>query len=103
MNGPGIEPDVVTTAKGLGGGFPIGAILAREHVAKYLVPGTHGTTFGGNPLACTAGQRRARRAAGARLPRRGRRARARCCGGGWTALVAEFPAVFEAARGTGLI
>ena len=50
----GIEPDVVATAKGLGGGFPIGAVLAKEQVAKYLVPGSHGTTFGGNPLACTA-------------------------------------------------
>ncbi|UPG74372.1 aspartate aminotransferase family protein [Roseomonas gilardii subsp. gilardii] len=51
----GIEPDVMSSAKGIGGGFPLGAVLAREHVAKYLVPGTHGTTYGGNPLACTAG------------------------------------------------
>lgn len=51
----GIEPDVMSSAKGIGGGFPLGAILAKEHVAKHLVPGTHGTTFGGNPLACAAG------------------------------------------------
>lgn len=51
----GVEPDVMSAAKGLGGGFPIGAILAREAVAKHLTPGTHGTTFGGNPLACAAG------------------------------------------------
>jgi acetylornithine/N-succinyldiaminopimelate aminotransferase len=51
----GIQPDVMSVAKGIGGGFPLGAILAREKVAKYLVPGTHGTTFGGNPLACAAG------------------------------------------------
>ncbi|MFC3123986.1 aspartate aminotransferase family protein [Pseudoroseomonas globiformis] len=51
----GIEPDVMSSAKGIGGGFPLGAILAREKVAKYLVPGTHGTTYGGNPLACAAG------------------------------------------------
>jgi len=51
----GIEPDVISSAKGIGGGFPLGAILAKEHVAKYLKPGTHGTTFGGNPLACAAG------------------------------------------------
>jgi acetylornithine/N-succinyldiaminopimelate aminotransferase len=51
----GIEPDVMSSAKGIGGGFPLGAILAKEHVAKYLKPGTHGTTFGGNPLACAAG------------------------------------------------
>jgi len=50
----GIEPDVISAAKGIAGGFPMGAILAKEHVAKYLVPGTHGTTFGGNPLACAA-------------------------------------------------
>jgi len=51
----GVEPDVISSAKGIGGGFPLGAILAREHVAKHLKPGTHGTTYGGNPLACAAG------------------------------------------------
>ncbi|MGI4747196.1 MAG: aspartate aminotransferase family protein [Janthinobacterium lividum] len=51
----GIRPDVVSTAKGIGGGFPLGAILATEAVAKHLTPGSHGTTFGGNPLACAAG------------------------------------------------
>ncbi|MCP3741001.1 acetylornithine transaminase [Rossellomorea sp. BNER] len=51
----GIEPDVVTLAKGLGSGFPIGAVLAKENVAKAFVPGSHGTTFGGNPLSTTAG------------------------------------------------
>jgi acetylornithine/N-succinyldiaminopimelate aminotransferase len=50
----GIEPDVMSIAKGIAGGFPMGAILAREHVAKVLVPGSHGTTFGGSPLACAA-------------------------------------------------
>lgn len=48
----GITPDVVTMAKGLGGGFPIGAVLATESVASAFEPGDHGTTFGGNPLAC---------------------------------------------------
>ena len=47
-------PDVVTTAKGLGNGVPIGACLARDHAAEVLGPGTHGSTFGGNPLACAA-------------------------------------------------
>jgi len=51
----GIEPDVMTAAKGIAGGFPLGAVLAKEFVAKHMVPGTHGSTFGGNPLACAAG------------------------------------------------
>ncbi|HEX4262261.1 MAG TPA: aspartate aminotransferase family protein [Acetobacteraceae bacterium] len=50
----GIEPDVLSAAKGIAGGFPMGAILARETAARHLTPGTHGTTFGGNPLACAA-------------------------------------------------
>ncbi|MBV0933155.1 aspartate aminotransferase family protein [Marinobacterium weihaiense] len=49
-----ILPDVVTTAKGLGNGFPIGACLARGKAAEVLGPGSHGTTYGGNPLACAA-------------------------------------------------
>ncbi|HET8996306.1 MAG TPA: aspartate aminotransferase family protein [Acetobacteraceae bacterium] len=51
----GITPDVMSVAKGIGGGFPLGAVLAKEQFAKALKPGTHGTTFGGNPLACAAG------------------------------------------------
>jgi acetylornithine/N-succinyldiaminopimelate aminotransferase len=50
-----ILPDVVTTAKGLGNGFPIGACLARGKAAEVFQPGNHGTTFGGNPLACNVG------------------------------------------------
>ena len=50
-----VEPDVMSLAKGIGGGFPMAALLAREHVARALVPGSHGTTFGGGPLACAAG------------------------------------------------
>ncbi len=50
----GITPDIVTLAKGLGNGFPIGAVLAKEEVALHLGPGSHGSTFGGNPLACSA-------------------------------------------------
>jgi len=51
----GVEPDVFTLAKALGGGFPIGAMVAREEVAGAFVPGDHASTFGGNPLACAAG------------------------------------------------
>lgn len=50
----GILPDVVTTAKGLGNGFPIGACLARGEAANLFQPGNHGSTFGGNPLGCAA-------------------------------------------------
>lgn len=51
----GIEPDIMTLAKGLGGGIPIGALLAKDTVAQSFQPGSHASTFGGNPLACTAG------------------------------------------------
>ncbi len=51
----GIEPDVMAIAKGLGGGFPVGAFLATEAVAKTMSPGTHGSTFGGNLLAMAVG------------------------------------------------
>jgi predicted acetylornithine/succinylornithine family transaminase len=50
----GAEPDIMTLAKGLGSGIPIGATLARESVAAAFVPGSHASTFGGNPLACSA-------------------------------------------------
>jgi acetylornithine/N-succinyldiaminopimelate aminotransferase len=51
----GVEPDVITLAKGLGGGLPIGACLAFGPAAELFRPGSHGTTFGGNPIACAAG------------------------------------------------
>lgn len=51
---PDCLPDVVTTAKGLGNGFPIGACLAQGKAADYFAPGSHGSTFGGNPLVCSA-------------------------------------------------
>ena len=50
----GIAPDVITMAKGLGGGLPIGATIARGKAATLFTPGSHGTTFGGNPVACAA-------------------------------------------------
>lgn len=50
-----IVPDIVTTAKGLGNGMPIGVCLARGEAAELFVPGNHGSTFGGNPMACAAG------------------------------------------------
>lgn len=50
-----IQPDIVALAKGLGGGFPIGAVIARGDIGEAMGPGSHGTTFGGNPLAVAAG------------------------------------------------
>jgi acetylornithine/N-succinyldiaminopimelate aminotransferase len=52
----GIEPDIMAVAKGIGGGFPMGACLATENAAAGMVIGTHGSTYGGNPLAMAAGQ-----------------------------------------------
>lgn len=49
-----MQPHIITLAKGLGGGVPIGAVLARDEVAEVIQPGDHGSTFGGNPLACAA-------------------------------------------------
>ena len=51
----GVKPDIVPIAKGIGGGFPIGAVLMTKKVASSMVPGTHGSTFGGNPLAMSVG------------------------------------------------
>ena len=50
-----VKPDIVPIAKGIGGGFPIGAVLMSKKVAKAMTPGTHGSTFGGNPLAMSVG------------------------------------------------
>jgi acetylornithine/N-succinyldiaminopimelate aminotransferase len=98
----GIEPDVLAAAKGIAGGFPMGAILAKEAVAKHLKAGTHGTTFGGNPLACTAanavldivlapGFLDQVAARGQKLWK------------GLSAVVANYPAVFAELRGAGLM
>jgi len=98
----GITPDVMSVAKGIGGGFPLGAVLAKEQYAKALKPGTHGTTFGGNPLACAAGNAvlDVILAPGflEDVERKGRKLRAAL-----EALVREFPQVYEDARGMGLL
>ena len=98
----GIAPDVMSIAKGIAGGFPMGAVLATEAVAKHLVPGTHGTTFGGNPLACAAANAvlDVVLAPGflAEVDRKARKL--------WFALaavVAEGPSVLAEVRGAGLI
>tara|TARA_Y100000816_G_C26044118_1_gene547064 strand:- start:691 stop:1311 length:621 start_codon:yes stop_codon:yes gene_type:complete len=52
-----VKPDIVPIAKGIGGGFPIGAVLMNKKVSSGMVPGTHGSTFGGNPLAMSVGNK----------------------------------------------
>jgi len=52
-----VTPDILTTAKSLGGGFPIGAMLTTDAIARHLKPGTHGSTYGGNPLACAVAEK----------------------------------------------
>ncbi|RDV26714.1 aspartate aminotransferase family protein [Alteromonas aestuariivivens] len=52
-----VTPDILTSAKALGGGFPIGAMLTTAKIAEHLKPGTHGSTYGGNPLACAVAER----------------------------------------------
>jgi acetylornithine/N-succinyldiaminopimelate aminotransferase len=98
----GIVPDVMSAAKGIGGGFPLGAVLAKEQFAKALKPGTHGTTFGGNPLACAAGNAvlDVMLAPGFMegVQRKGNKLRTEL-----EKIVREFPQVFEDARGMGLL
>jgi acetylornithine/N-succinyldiaminopimelate aminotransferase len=98
----GITPDVLSSAKGIGGGFPLGAVLAKERYAKALKPGTHGTTYGGNPLACAAGNavQDVILAPGflENVERKGRKLR-----GELDKVAREFPSVFVDARGMGLL
>jgi acetylornithine/N-succinyldiaminopimelate aminotransferase len=97
-----VVPDAVSMAKGIGGGFPLGALVANERVAKAFVPGSHGTTYGGNPLACAAGNAvlDVILAPGfmAEVARVGARFRA-----GLEALVHHYGDVFSAVRGQGLM
>jgi acetylornithine/N-succinyldiaminopimelate aminotransferase len=98
----GITPDVLSSAKGIGGGFPLGAVLAKERYAKALKPGSHGTTYGGNPLACAAGNavQDVILAPGflEDVERKGRELR-----GELDKIAREFPSVFVDARGLGLL
>lgn len=97
----GIRPDVVALAKGLGGGVPIGAVLAREEVARHLGPGDHGSTFGGNALACAAACAVLDVVAEEGFLERVRRAGARLVAG-LRALGERHP-VIESVRGIGLL
>ncbi len=98
----GVSPDIMMVAKGIGGGFPLGAVLATEDAASGMIAGTHGSTYGGNPLACVVGAKVMEIVADdaflAEVSRKAAQFRQ-----GLEGLVASHPTVFEAVRGTGLM
>jgi acetylornithine/N-succinyldiaminopimelate aminotransferase len=98
----GIEPDILATAKGIGGGFPLGACLATEKAARGMVIGSHGSTYGGNPLAMAAGTA-VLDAVGndaflAEVREKGERLRGRL-----EQFIGNYPELFEGVRGKGLM
>ena len=98
----GVTPDIMMVAKGIGGGFPLGAVLATEAAAAGMAAGTHGSTYGGNPLACAVGARVMEIVADpaflAEVNRKAGLLRQKL-----EALVAAHPEVFESVRGQGLM
>ena len=98
----GVAPDIMMVAKGIGGGFPLGAVLATEEAASGMVVGTHGSTYGGNPLAMAVGNAVMKEVANdaflAEVNRKAGALRQKLEG-----LVADNPDVFEAVRGSGLM
>ena len=97
----GITPDVMGAAKGIGGGFPLGACLATEKAAAGMVAGSHGSTFGGNPLAAAVGNAVLDVILGEGFLEQVSRS-AGYLGQRLEGLVAEHQEVFEAVRGEGL-
>ena len=98
----GIAPDIMMVAKGIGGGFPIGCVLATENAASGMTAGTHGSTYGGNPLGCAVGAAVLSEVADdaflAEVNRKAGLLRQKLEG-----LVASHPEVFEEVRGAGLM
>ncbi|MGV2497713.1 acetylornithine transaminase [Pelagerythrobacter aerophilus] len=98
----GIEPDILATAKGIGGGFPLGACLATEKAARGMGFGTHGSTYGGNPLAMAAGTAVMDAVANdeflAEVTEKGERIRTRL-----EQFIGNYPDLFELVRGKGLM
>ena len=98
----GITPDIMATAKGIGGGFPLGACLATEKAARGMGLGTHGSTYGGNPLAIAAGEAVLDVVANdeflAEVRAKGERIRARL-----EQFIGNYPELFELVRGRGLM
>lgn len=98
----GVSPDIMMVAKGIGGGFPLGAVLATERAALGMTAGSHGSTYGGNPLACAVGAKVTELVSDpaflAEVARKGAMFRQ-----GLESLVARHPTVFESVRGEGLM
>ncbi|MEO0912188.1 MAG: aminotransferase class III-fold pyridoxal phosphate-dependent enzyme, partial [Pseudomonadota bacterium] len=98
----GVEPDIMAVAKGIGGGFPLGACLATEAAADGMGLGTHGSTYGGNPLACAVGvavvETMLEDGFLENVSRMAGRLRQ-----GLESLTARFPEVFDGVRGSGLM
>ena len=98
----GVTPDIMMVAKGIGGGFPLGAVLATEDAASGMIAGTHGSTYGGNPLACAVGAKVLEIVSAPSFLAEVNR----ISGGlrqGLESLVARHPDVFESVRGQGLM
>ena len=98
----GIEPDIAMVAKGIGGGFPLGAVLAKEHAASGMTAGTHGSTYGGNPLACSVGIKvleliNTPKFLNSVISKSGIMSQ------GLLRLIDSYPDIFEEIRGTGLM
>ena len=98
----GVTPDIMMVAKGIGGGFPLGAVLATEAAGAAMTAGSHGSTYGGNPLACAVGAKVMEIVADDAFLA-GVNARAALFAQGLASLVARHPKVYEAQRGQGLI
>jgi acetylornithine/N-succinyldiaminopimelate aminotransferase len=98
----GITPDILMSAKGIGGGFPVGAVLATEDAASGMIAGTHGSTYGGNPLGCAIGAKVVEIVANPEflddLRRKSGLLRQKLEG-----LMAEYPDIFEEVRGQGFM
>lgn len=98
----GVSPDIMMVAKGIGGGFPLGAVLATERAALGMTAGSHGSTYGGNPLACAVGAKVTEIVSDpaflAEVARKGAMFRQ-----GLESLVARHPQIFESVRGEGLM
>jgi succinylornithine aminotransferase len=100
--GYGVTPDILTSAKALGNGYPIGAMLTTEELAKHLAVGTHGTTYGGNPLAATVALTVLETINQPAFLARVKEASEKLIGK-LEGLVRDFPQVFSAVRGAGLL